>query len=78
MNQEINNSADIAPKKGRKRFRRVTGVFFITVGLIALVTPFTPGSWLIFVGLETLGVHVVFWEKLAKRYKLKKPEPQSN
>ena len=46
------------------RAKKVIGVVLIIVGLLALVTPLTPGSWLIFVGLELLGVHLAAWEKL--------------
>jgi hypothetical protein len=42
------------------RGRQVLGVFLILVGFSALVTPFTPGSWLIFVGLEMFGIRVFF------------------
>jgi translocator protein len=37
-------------------WRRLLGVFFLVYGFIALVTPFTPGSWLIFIGAEILGI----------------------
>jgi hypothetical protein len=35
--------------------KKVLGVILIVYGLIALVTPFTPGSWLAMIGLELLG-----------------------
>jgi len=35
--------------------RKVLGVILIILGFIALITPFSPGSWLILVGLEILG-----------------------
>ncbi len=48
----------------------VLGVFCLLFGLFALVTPFTPGSWLVFVGLELLGLTFLiprpvrgYWEK---------------
>lgn len=38
---------------------RVTiGVLCIILGLTAFFTPLTPGSWLVFVGLELLGVRL--------------------
>lgn len=40
----------------KKHWRKVAGVFCITLGLFALVTPLTPGSWLVFVGAEMLGI----------------------
>lgn len=36
--------------------RKILGVIFIILGLLALVTPFTPGSWLALIGLELLGM----------------------
>lgn len=50
-----------------KNFRRIVGVLCIITGFIALVTPFTPGSWLILVGLEIFGIRILLWEKIKKR-----------
>lgn len=36
--------------------KQVAGVVLIILGFLALVTPFTPGAWLMFVGLGLLGV----------------------
>ncbi|MDO8523473.1 MAG: PGPGW domain-containing protein [bacterium] len=47
--------------------KKIIGVLAIIVGVLALVTPFTPGAWLIFVGLGLLGVRILFWEKLKAR-----------
>jgi drug/metabolite transporter (DMT)-like permease len=47
----------------RPRIKKVAGVFLILVGFIALVTPLTPGAWLGIVGLELLGIRVVFFDK---------------
>lgn len=41
--------------------KKVVGVILMMIGVLALVTPFTPGSWLIFVGLELLGISI--WRK---------------
>ena len=35
--------------------KKTIGVILIIIGLVALVTPFTPGSWLALIGLELLG-----------------------
>jgi hypothetical protein len=43
----------------RKVIRIVLGVLLIVVGLLALFTPLTPGSWLALVGLEILGLRVL-------------------
>ncbi|MDO8482249.1 MAG: PGPGW domain-containing protein [bacterium] len=48
--------------------KKLAGVFLVLVGLTALVTPFTPGSWLIFVGLEFLGIRFLVWDKLKARF----------
>ncbi len=48
--------------------RKAVGVILIVVGFIALVTPFTPGSWLIFVGLEFLGVRLALWDKIKSKF----------
>lgn len=36
--------------------KKIVGVVLLVIGLAALVTPFTPGAWLIFVGMELLGI----------------------
>ncbi|MHC4265153.1 MAG: hypothetical protein ACYSUK_04380 [Planctomycetota bacterium] len=36
--------------------KKIIGVILILIGLFALVTPFTPGSWLALIGLEMLGL----------------------
>lgn len=51
--------------------KKTTGVLFIIAGLLALVTPFTPGSWLIFVGLGLLGFRVLFWDKIKLWFSVK-------
>ncbi len=43
--------------------RKALGVFLVVVGFIALVTPLTPGAWLGIIGLELLGVRLLFLEK---------------
>lgn len=44
--------------------KKVAGVAIILLGLFLLVTPFTPGAWIIFVGLEFLGIRLAFWQKI--------------
>jgi uncharacterized protein YqgC (DUF456 family) len=39
----------------RSTGKKIAGVILIVIGFAALITPFTPGSWLAFVGLELLG-----------------------
>ncbi len=67
--------------------KKVIGVILIIIGLIALFTPLTPGSWLALIGLELLGIRQfvfrhfltkkqqvvaeAFWEKLKSKFKKK-------
>lgn len=48
----------------KPRIKKTAGVILILIGLTALVTPFTPGSWLAFIGFELLGVRILFSDKL--------------
>lgn len=48
--------------------KKFVGVVLVIVGLLALVTPFTPGSWLGFVGLEFLGIRFLAWDKLKAKF----------
>ncbi len=47
----------------RPRIKKVVGVVLILIGLAAFFTPLTPGSWIALVGLELLGIRVLFFEK---------------
>ncbi len=44
--------------------KKVAGVLLIILGFLALVTPLTPGAWLMFVGLELIGVRLAAWDKV--------------
>jgi len=46
------------------KIKKVAGGVLIILGLIALLTPFTPGSWFVFIGLEFLGIRILFRHKL--------------
>jgi protein-S-isoprenylcysteine O-methyltransferase Ste14 len=48
----------------KKIVRTVVGVILIILGFVALVTPLSPGSWLILVGLELLGLRILLQDKL--------------
>ncbi|MBU6390263.1 hypothetical protein KGQ31_01810 [Patescibacteria group bacterium] len=50
------------------RLGKALGIFLLLVGFLALITPFTPGSWLMFIGLELLGVDLLIYEKIKERY----------
>ncbi len=56
----------------RPRLKKVAGWFLVIFGFLALVTPLTPGGVLFFVGLEILGLRIVFFDKI-KRIFLRKP-----
>jgi hypothetical protein len=43
--------------------KKVIGIILIIVGLIALLTPLTPGSWLALIGLELLGIRKWVFKK---------------
>ncbi len=43
----------------------------IILGFLALITPFSPGSWLILVGLEILGLRLLLERKLSSLLKEK-------
>ena len=44
--------------------KKILGVVFIILGFLALITPFTPGSWLILVGLELVGLRILLAGRL--------------
>ena len=48
----------------KKVIRIVVGVILILLGLAALLTPLTPGSWLALVGLELVGLRVLLRNRL--------------
>lgn len=47
--------------------KKILGIFLVAVGLLSLVTPLTPGAWLIFIGLELAGFRILFWDKVKTR-----------
>ncbi|PIR73388.1 MAG: hypothetical protein COU40_02540 [Candidatus Moranbacteria bacterium CG10_big_fil_rev_8_21_14_0_10_35_21] len=46
------------------KIKKIVAIFMIFIGFIALITPFSPGSWLLFVGFELLGLRVLFFNKI--------------
>ena len=48
----------------RKSLRIILGVVLIILGVLAAVTPLSPGSWLALIGLELLGLRILFERKL--------------
>ena len=49
------------------RLKKVVGWVLVVLGFVALVTPLTPGGFLFFVGLEFVGLRVVFLDRLFRR-----------
>ncbi|MGA2678493.1 MAG: hypothetical protein ABSF37_04220 [Sedimentisphaerales bacterium] len=43
--------------------KKVIGVILIIYGIFALLTPFTPGSWLALIGMELLGIRQFVFRK---------------
>ena len=50
-------------------FKKIAGAILLALGLLALVTPLTPGAWLIFVGAEMLGLGLLLRDNLKRYYK---------
>jgi uncharacterized protein YqgC (DUF456 family) len=48
----------------RRALKIVLGVLLILIGVLALLTPLTPGSWLALIGLEILGIRILLERKL--------------
>jgi hypothetical protein len=46
--------------------KKVVGVILVILGLAALLTPLSPGSWLILIGLEFLGLRILLENRLRK------------
>ncbi len=54
------------PKKFQvlRVLKNILGALCLLIGLFALVTPLTPGAWLIIVGLELLGLGFLIPKRL--------------
>ena len=46
--------------------KKTVGVVFIVLGFLALITPLSPGSWLILIGLELLGLRLLLENRLRR------------
>jgi len=55
----------------KPKIKKAIGVILILIGLATLLTPLTPGSWLLFIGFELLGVRILLSDKLLKFWKRK-------
>ncbi len=62
----------------KKIAKKSIGIICIILGFLALVTPLTPGSWLILIGLEILGLGFLLDGKLSRFLKGKNKERLEN
>lgn len=51
------------------KVRKIVGVVFVVIGLLSVITPLTPVGFLLILGLEILGIRVLFWDKLKNWFK---------
>jgi uncharacterized membrane protein len=62
--------------------KKTIGIILIVWGLIALVTPLTPGSWLAIIGLQMLGFGFLLENRITrairKRFKNSKRKATKN
>jgi Putative transmembrane protein (PGPGW) len=55
----------------RPRLKKAVGYFLVLVGFVALVTPLTPGAFLLIIGLELLGIRMAFFDRFMPKKKAK-------
>jgi len=48
----------------RRALKIALGIVLIILGVLALLTPLTPGSWLALIGLEILGLRLLVERKI--------------
>lgn len=48
----------------RPNMKKIIGIIFIASGFLAFITPLTPGSWLLIIGLELLGFRFLLSKNL--------------
>ncbi|MDP2641816.1 MAG: hypothetical protein Q8P21_00785 [bacterium] len=51
------------------KIKKATGAILVIVGLISIITPFTPVGFLLIFGLEMLGVRLLLWDKIKSWFK---------
>ncbi len=51
--------------------KKIIGVILIVLGLAALLTPFTPGSWLALIGLQLVGLGFLLENRFSRAIKNK-------
>ena len=55
--------------KSNARLKIFIGIFFIILGLLIHFVPLLPGSWVIFIGLEILGIRLLLQKKFREKFK---------
>ena len=65
-NQKLQRTKEYVKKlfSENPKIKKTVGIVLVLIGLAALLTPLTPGSWLIFVGLELLGLRFLLWDRI--------------
>ncbi|OHA95410.1 MAG: hypothetical protein A3C62_02425 [Candidatus Zambryskibacteria bacterium RIFCSPHIGHO2_02_FULL_39_16] len=60
-----------------KKVRKFIGVTLVIVGILSVITPFTPVGFLLVFGLEILGIRILFWNNLINwfKHKINKNKP---
>lgn len=56
--------------KNLNLWKKILGIMLVFLGFLALITPLTPGSWLAVIGLELLGIRMLFFDKLKKFFRI--------
>ncbi len=56
----------------KPKTKKLIGVITLIVGFIGVVLPIVPGLWLMFFGLELLGMEILFFDKAVKFFKEKR------
>jgi hypothetical protein len=52
----------------RSKFKKIIAIFLIVFGGVALITPGIPGAWLAIIGLEILGIRILWVESLRAKW----------
>ncbi len=53
----------------RPRLRRTVGGAFVVVGTLGLIAPIIPGAPIFFIGLELLGLRMIFTDRVKRVFK---------
>lgn len=56
----------------KPKTKKLFGIIAIIVGFIGVLLPIVPGLWLMFLGLEFLGIEILFFDKAIRFFKEKR------